>query len=109
MAYIAPDPLAGVSPDYPTGPNVSTLRITSAPVEAEWAIVQDYRTKSVLNGFAGVGGLGSFFSIIFVILFGNTLLGLFRRTLLTLVYARVQELTRRRIEATFTLRRFPSP
>jgi hypothetical protein len=93
MAYLTPDPLVNVSPDYPTGPNVSTLRITSAAVEAEWAIVQDYRTQSVLNGFAGVGGLGSFFSVMFMILFGNTLLGLVCRTSPTLADVRIRELT----------------
>ncbi|RXW22826.1 hypothetical protein EST38_g3006 [Candolleomyces aberdarensis] len=79
LAYTLPEPLAAVSSDYPTGPMISTIRIISTPLEAEWLILQDYRTKSILGGFAEVGGLGSFLSVIFVVLFGNTLLGIAHR------------------------------
>ncbi|RXW14617.1 hypothetical protein EST38_g11240 [Candolleomyces aberdarensis] len=80
MAYTTPDPLAAVTPDYPTGPKVATFRIASIPVIGEWTVKQEYRTKSTLSGFAEVGGLGSFLSIFLVILFGNTLLGTVYRT-----------------------------
>ncbi|KAJ2923916.1 hypothetical protein H1R20_g13178, partial [Candolleomyces eurysporus] len=76
MAYTTPDPLAAISPDYPTGPNVSTFRIVSTTFSGEWTTIQDYRTKSVMGGFAEVGGLGTFLSIVFVVLFGNSLLGI---------------------------------
>lgn len=105
MSYTAPDPLATGTPDYPTGPKVSTFRITSMPqVEFEFTIIQDYRTKSVLNGFSGIGGLGSLSSF-FVILFGNTLLGIVYRTLFTLMGTGARILTNtRRNKTAYTLR-----
>jgi hypothetical protein len=88
MSHTA-DPFATANPDYPTGPNVSTFRITSMDLEREITVVQDYRTKSTLRGFAAIGGLGSFFSAFFVILFGNTLLGIVNRTSFTLITRRI--------------------
>jgi hypothetical protein len=72
--WLADDPWFKFS--YGTGPNISTLRITYPNAPFEWTIIQDYRTKSVIGGFAQVGGLGSILSIGFVILFGNSLLGI---------------------------------
>lgn len=89
---LLPDPLAAVSPDFPAGPSISTLRIVSAGFYEDWTISQDYRTKTTLGGFAEVGGLGSFLSIIFVVLFGNTLLGIAHRTSSTLIRTRLRVL-----------------
>jgi hypothetical protein len=68
----------GTPPD--NNPNVSTLHITYQGPPGGWRIVQDYREKSVLNGFSAAGGLGSFASLLCALLFGTNLFSfLFRK------------------------------
>jgi hypothetical protein len=73
------------------GRNISTLRVTypypSAPLE--WTIIQDTRTKSIISGFAQVGGLGSMMSFFFIVLFGKSLLGIMYRESFCATYIRM--------------------
>ncbi|RXW14965.1 hypothetical protein EST38_g10892 [Candolleomyces aberdarensis] len=78
--YIVPETRFDNPRNIPMGPNVSTLRITCQLELREWTVIQDYRNKSILGGIATVGGVGSFFSIVFVVCFGNPLLGIIYRT-----------------------------
>ncbi|KAJ3510128.1 hypothetical protein NMY22_g16067 [Coprinellus aureogranulatus] len=57
-----------------SGPNISTLRFAPDDFTQEWTVVQDYRSKTVLEGLSSVGGLGSFLSTILVLLLGSSLM-----------------------------------
>ncbi|KAJ2931024.1 hypothetical protein H1R20_g6098, partial [Candolleomyces eurysporus] len=80
IPYIVPETRFANPRNIPIGPNVSTLQIASQLDLRDWIVIQDYRNKSTLGGIATVGGLGSFFSIVFVVCFGNSLLGIIYRT-----------------------------
>lgn len=80
MHHVFPDPQAA-NPDLgiPRSENISTLRVfvhddSFGDGHRGWTLIQDYRDKSVLNGFASVGGLWTFLSGIFTIVFGTSLL-----------------------------------
>ncbi|KAJ3526055.1 hypothetical protein NMY22_g10326 [Coprinellus aureogranulatus] len=57
-------------------PNISTLTISVEDIfnKPDWIVVQDYRSKSVLDGLSAVGGLGSFLSTLLAILVGTSLM-----------------------------------
>ena len=75
MDHVFPDPQAA-NPylGIPRSTNISTLRAFLYDGDFGWTLLQDYRDKSVLNGFASVGGLWTFLSGIFTIVFGSSLL-----------------------------------
>jgi len=60
-----------LSPERPTGPNISTLALYSTSyVSRNPRIIQDYRDKSVVDGLANLGGLWSFVCGVFSTVFG---------------------------------------
>jgi hypothetical protein len=79
--------VSGTGTPQDNNPNVSTLHITYQGPPGEWRIVQDFRGKSVLNGFSAAGGLGSFASLLCALLFGTNLFSfLFRKFSIALPY-----------------------
>jgi len=70
---VKPDPLASTSPLITRASDVATIRIIPLKTTADWRVVEEYRDRSVLKGFSTVGGLWTFFSGIFVALFGSSL------------------------------------
>ena len=68
---VKPDSLA--SPLITRASDVATIRIIPLKTTADWRVVEEYRDRSVLKGFSTVGGLWTFFSGIFVALFGSSL------------------------------------
>jgi len=70
---VKPDSLASTSPLITRASDVATIRIIPLKTAADWRIVEEYRDRSVLKGFSTVGGLWTFFSGIFVALFGSSL------------------------------------
>ncbi len=72
--HVWPDPQAGTSPLIAQGPEVATIRITPQNDPSEWKIIRDYRDKSVLKGFASVGGLWAALGGIFAVLFGSSII-----------------------------------
>jgi hypothetical protein len=71
------------SPAFPqnNNPKISTLQVAFQGHMGEWRVIEDYREKSVLNGFSAAGGLGAFISLICAILFGTSLFSIFFREL----------------------------
>ncbi len=74
MAHVSTDPMASTSPLITRAPDIATIRIISQTDTTEWRIIQDYRDKSALSGFASVGGLWSFLGGIFAVIFGTSIL-----------------------------------
>ncbi len=74
MAHVSTDPIASTSPLITQASNIATIRIISQTDTSEWRIIQDYRDKSALSGFASVGGLWSFLGDIFALFFGISIL-----------------------------------
>ncbi|KAF9525628.1 hypothetical protein CPB83DRAFT_518581 [Crepidotus variabilis] len=74
LVHIWADPRPLKSNTVPSGPDIATIRIKAQASTANWKIVQDFRDKTVLNGFANVGGLWTFLDGIFAALFGSALL-----------------------------------
>ena len=74
MVHVFPDPQAGISPRIPRSPEISTLRIYVMVDNSEWVLVQDNRYKSVVRGFSDVGGLWTFLSGTFAMVFGISLM-----------------------------------
>jgi len=72
--HVWPDPQAGTSPLIAQGSEVATIRITPQNDPSEWKIIRDYRDKSVLKGFASVGGLWAALGGIFAVLFGSSII-----------------------------------
>ncbi|KAF9039113.1 hypothetical protein BJ165DRAFT_1496180 [Panaeolus papilionaceus] len=77
LKSLVPDPLAVFTEDadtgilpLPVGGNQATLRLFIPDAISDITIVQDYREKAVLDGFAVIGGLWTFLCAIFTILFG---------------------------------------
>jgi len=73
MAHVLPDPLAQTSLLIPNSAEISTIRLTVQNDYSDWKILQDYREKSILNGFASVGGLGTFLGGLFAIVYGSSI------------------------------------
>ena len=67
-----PDPAATF-----IGDDLSSLNVFQQGNYGELTFIQDYREKSVVAGFASVGGLWTAFSGIFAILFGASMLHVF--------------------------------
>ena len=74
MLSIYPDPLASESPLIQQGRDISTFRVIMQDVFSESRMLQDYRSRSVLQGFSQVGGLWTFLTGIFAAIFGSTIL-----------------------------------
>ena len=74
IIHVWPDPQAVTSPVITQAPDVSTLRIIAPYNFAEWKIIQQSRDRSVLKGFATIGGLWTFLGGIFTALFGTSIL-----------------------------------
>lgn len=77
LKSLVPDPLVVFTEDadtgilpLPVGGNQATLRLFIPDAISDITIVQDYREKAVLDGFAVIGGLWTFLCAIFTILFG---------------------------------------
>jgi hypothetical protein len=79
IAEMSTASVGGTDTPSDNNPNVSTLHITYQGPPGGWRIVQDYREKSVLNGFSAAGGLGSFASLLCALLFGTNLFSLLFR------------------------------
>lgn len=60
-----------------SNPNISTLRINAVPsaFTPQWLIFRDHRDESMVAGLSAIGGLGSLFSTLLVILVGTSLTG----------------------------------
>ena len=75
MLNVHDDPLASVeNPLIPKGRDVSTFRVIMQPNLSELRMLQDYRSRSVLQGFSQVGGLWTFFTGVFAAIFGSTII-----------------------------------
>ncbi len=83
MVHVWPDPVT--SPTIPRSPDIATIRIISPFDFSDWEATRDARKKSVLNGFASVGGLWTVVDAVFVLLFGSFLM----RTLFGTPYSRL--------------------
>ena len=70
---VYPDPLVSVSPLIQHSPNISTFRVSLQDHQSEFITVQDYTNRSVLHGFAEVGGLWTFLGGVFAAIFGSSL------------------------------------
>ncbi len=70
MVHVWPDP--SMSPLITRRPDVATIRITPQNDPSEWKIILDSRDKSILKGFANVGGLWASLGGIFALFFGCT-------------------------------------
>ena len=70
---VIPDPLAG-SPSIQRSPDISTFRVFMQNDAAELSSIQDYRTKSVLQGFSSLGGLWTSLGGVFAVIFGSPVL-----------------------------------
>jgi hypothetical protein len=80
IAEMSTTSFSGTNTPQNNNPNISTLHIIYEGPPGEWRIVQDFREKSVLSGFSAAGGLGSFASLLFALLFGTNLFSfLFRK------------------------------
>lgn len=76
ISQVFNDPQAGSSPFIPQSPEVSTIRLFSQSIvdPSEWLFRHEYREKSVLKGFANVGGLWTFLAGVFAVIFGSPIL-----------------------------------
>lgn len=70
---VYPDPLASASPLILQGRDVSTFRVIMQYDLSESRMLQDYRSRSVLQGFSQVGGLWTFLTGVFAAIFGSTI------------------------------------
>ncbi|PPQ68135.1 hypothetical protein CVT24_002961 [Panaeolus cyanescens] len=73
LKSVLPEPLVRTTPDNPwtlVGDNYSTLRMFLPDAISDTKIVEDYREKAVLDGFAVIGGLWTFLCAVFAIFFG---------------------------------------
>ena len=69
MVQVFNDP----NPSIPRAPEIRTLRIYISRFDTLPMLIQEYREKSVLNGFAAVGGLWAFIGGFFAWFFGTSL------------------------------------
>ena len=70
MTMLVPDP----STLGPRVNNTATLRLAGDDTLSDWTIAADYRQKSVLGGFANIGGLWTFLNGFFAFTFGSSML-----------------------------------
>jgi uncharacterized membrane protein len=74
MLSVYPDPLASESPLIQQGRDVSTFRVKMQSDLSESKKLQEYRSRSVLQGFSQVGGLWTFLTGVFAAIFGSTVI-----------------------------------
>jgi len=70
ISTLTPDP----SPLIPRHENTATLRIYVQDDPSNFVFVEEYREKSVLGGFAAVGGFWTFINGAFAVIFGSSLM-----------------------------------
>ena len=74
MPSVITDPLVPESLFIPHAHDIATLRVSlQKPISFEQKMIQDYRNHSVLQGFSAVGGLWTSLTLIFVVMFGNSI------------------------------------
>ncbi|KIJ93337.1 hypothetical protein K443DRAFT_646228 [Laccaria amethystina LaAM-08-1] len=71
MLSVYPDPLASESPLIQQGRDVSSFRVKIQSDLSESKVLQEYRSRSVLQGFSQVGGLWTFLTGVFAAIFGT--------------------------------------
>jgi hypothetical protein len=71
VLHLRPDPQSIKSPLIISSPDFATLRIIPFINSGDWKVIQEYRDKTALKGFASLGGLWSFFVGCTVWLFGT--------------------------------------
>jgi hypothetical protein len=77
IGLLFPDPdTSPASSNMARSPDVANIRILSPNDFSSWSLIQDYRERSVLKGFAVVGGLWTFLCGVFAMVFGPSLLHL---------------------------------
>lgn len=69
-----PDPEVPAASSITRGPDVANIRILSPNDFSDWRLIQDYRERSVLKGFAVVGGLWTFLCGVFATIYGPSLM-----------------------------------
>jgi hypothetical protein len=74
MLSVYPDPLASESTLIQQSRDVSTFRVIMQYGHSESRKLQDYRSRSVLQGFSQVGGLWTFLTGVFATIFGSTII-----------------------------------
>jgi hypothetical protein len=72
MLSLGPDP--GTEINTLRAPEISTLRTFAMIDSSERVFTQDSRENSVINGFSEIGGLWTFISGIFIVVFGSSLM-----------------------------------
>ncbi|KAF9039112.1 hypothetical protein BJ165DRAFT_1407347 [Panaeolus papilionaceus] len=73
LKSLLPEPLLTTAPNstlITVADNFSTLRVFLPDAISDVKIVEDYREKAVLDGFAVIGGLWTFLCAVFAIFFG---------------------------------------
>jgi hypothetical protein len=71
MVHVWPDPQASA---LPHAPDITTIRIISQFDFSDWDATLDSRQRSVLTGFASVGGVWTLLDGLFMLLFGSYLM-----------------------------------
>ena len=71
VLHLRPDPQSTKSPLIISSPDFATLRIIPFINNGDWKVIQEYRDKTVLKGFASLGGLLTFFVSCTIWLFGT--------------------------------------
>ncbi|KAF8170386.1 hypothetical protein BJ912DRAFT_997456 [Pholiota molesta] len=71
---VFPDPQAGISPMIIRSPEIATIRVSKQAVVTQWTIIQDSKDKSFFNGLSQTGGLWTFLSGVFAVVFGGSLM-----------------------------------
>ncbi|KAF9522983.1 hypothetical protein CPB83DRAFT_69023 [Crepidotus variabilis] len=74
MVHVWPDPRPLKSNPSQNSPEIGTLRIAFQNDFSDWKIIEDYRDKSVLSGFASIGGLWAFIAGVFTAMYGTSIL-----------------------------------
>ena len=75
MHSLGPDPRTESLPiSIPLSPSISTLRTFAMIDSSERVFTQDSRENSLINGFSEIGGLWTFLSGIFAVVFGISLM-----------------------------------
>ena len=72
MHSLGPDP--GTDIAILRAPEISTLRTFAMIDSSERVFTQDSRQNSVINGFSEIGGLWTFLSGVFAVVFGSSLM-----------------------------------
>jgi hypothetical protein len=72
MLSLGPDPGADIA--IVRAPGISTLRTFAMIDSSERVFTQDSRDNSLISGFSEIGGLWTFLSGIFAVMFGSSLM-----------------------------------